>query len=778
MDAWQRTFDQLRALLRGLSAAQRVSLLAVSVGVLVGMGWIVWRSARPSDEFLLGGKNFTADELKETQAALKGAALTQFKVVGQRISVPAREADRYTAAALARQTLPAQFAAEFDRMQSKVNLFTSSEQRRELLEEARKTRLAQILRSIPEIEEAIVEWDRPRQVNLFRPAPQVAAHVSVKPRGGRELSPELVQSLKLFVAGALAGAKTDDVTVVDINTSRVYGRRSPADAASDRIQALAKQHETEYSSQIARALGHIPDVLVTVNVNLVAEDLGEDSPDSFVNSQIVPVSRRLRGAGDSRRSRTGQPSTLRSESISVVRAVRGVDLERTESPLDHELEVPVSDSDVEHVGRYRPSVQVGVSVPESYFVALAEARGMSPGKSLVQDSAFRAALADIKADTQRDVRDKLARLLPQGSDPGEISITTYTPLKAAAEQTETAPVVVSNSPFGADPTHWKLGVGLAICATCLAGVGLWSRRQTSSEWSPSSTALADDLPSVTTSESNTPLDGADPAIQPHSHATVLDELKELERRPPPAVSQSETPFAFLADLAVWDAARLLEGEHPQTIALVATAMAPTQAAAILHSLPESLRWDVTQRLARIGPAAPDVLCEVAASLKSRLQSRSTSLGTDWSESSSNGRPNAERSNSGGKPTRDHLNASMAATSSAAVPESSHWPLTFDDLSLLDFRSLASVLESVDLRACAVAMLDCSESFKQALFAVMPKHVATAVRQHLRQLGPVRLIEIHQSQQAIARVAWKLAQHGMIVLPAHLDHAAYTLGGHK
>lgn len=775
MDAWQRTFDQLRALLGGLSAAQRVSLLAVSVGVLAGMGWIVWSSARPSDEFLLGGKNFTADELKETQAALKGAALTQFKVVGQRISVPAREADRYTAAALARQTLPAQFAAEFDRMQSKVNLFTSSEQRRELLEEARKTRLAQILRSIPEIEEAIVEWDRPRQVNLFRPAPQVAAHVSVKPRGGRELSPELVQSLKLFVAGALAGAKTDDVTVVDMNTSRVYGRRSPADAASDRIQALAKQHESEYSSQIARALAHIPDVLVTVNVNLVAEDLGEDSPDSFVNSQIVPVSRRLRGAGDSRRSRTGQPSTLRSESISVVRAVRGGDLERTESPLDHELEAPVSD--VEHAVHYRPFVQVGVSVPEGYFVALAEARGMSPGKSLVQDSAFRAALADIKAETQRAVRDKLARLLPQSSNPDAISITTYTPLKAGAEQTETAPVVVSNSPFGADPTHWKLGMGLAICVTCLAGVVLWSRRQTPSEWSPSSTALVDDSPSVTTSESNAPLDNADPVIQPHSHAAVLDELKELERRPPPAVSQSETPFAFLADLAVWDAARLLEGEHPQTIALVATAMAPTQAAAILHSLPESLRWDVTQRLARIGPAAPDVLCEVAASLKSRLQSRSTSLGTDWSESSSNGRPNAERSNSGGKPNRDHLNSSMAATSSA-VPESSYWPLTFDDLSLLDFRSLATVLESVDLRACAVAMLDCSESFKQALFAVMPKHVATAVRQHLRQLGPVRLIEIHQSQQAIARVAWKLAQHGMIVLPAHLDNAAYTLGGHK
>jgi hypothetical protein len=348
-------------------------------------------------------------------------------------------------------------------------------------------------------------------------------------------------------------------------------------------------------------------------------------------------------------------------------------------------------------------------------------------------------------------------LLPNG-DQSAISVTTYTPLKAPVEKAEPSLAVASSFPFDVNFDEWKLGAGLGMCGVCLASVLFWlsPRRHASPVISQESNSVADGQQEAPTAESTAALDDAFVAASPHSHTTVLDELAELERRTPSTAVHRETPFAFLADLAVWDIARLLQSEHPQTIALVATALAPAQAAAILHSLPESLRWDVTQRLTRIGPAAPDVLCEVAASLKSRLHSQATSPGT-----------NSRGDNS---PFSDS-HESQPQLSSAAAPATSNWPLTFEDLRSLDFRSLATVLESVDLRACAVALLDRSDSFKQALFALMPRHVAAAVRQHLRQLGPVRLIEINASQQAIAGVAWNLAQHGMIALPAHMENAA-------
>lgn len=756
MDAWQRTFDQLRTVFRGLSVAQRASLLAVSLVMLAGIGWLAFTATQAQDEFLLGGKNFSPEELSRTQAALKTAGLPQARVVGQKISVPAAEADRYTAAALAQQTLPAQFAADFDRMQAKVNVFTSTEQRRELLEEARKTRLAQILRAIPEIEDAVVEWDRPKATNLFRPAPQLAAHVSVKPRGGRELSLELVQSLKQFVAGALAGAQTDDVTVVDMNTSRVYGRRSAQAVLSERSDGLTKQHTEEYSTQIRQALRYIPEVLVSVNVELLPESPASNSRESFVGADFVPVTRRRDRPRSREVARSNHPATTRIDPVSTTRLLRDVDLEPSSerdfpeaSEVDELLETETTG--------YRKSVQVAVSIPEGYYSAIARSRGFTPGESLVKDSAYRAALANIKAETQRDVRDKLIRLLPRGSDPSALSVTTYTPLVTGAEVPEAAPTATSELPLDAwlayGQEHWKIGTGATICGLCFLWLVFRSRPR-------APIAAIKPLSTTTSAGESADLDSDDqlspsetlplpPVAAPHT--AVLDKLAELERGSPILPLPRENLFAFLDELSANAAAVMLESEHPQTIALVATALAPAHAANILHSLPESLRWDVTQRLSRIGTAAPDVLCEVAASLKSRIQKQAA----------------AERSNF----HRDNKTSHSSNSLVSSTTEPAAWPIKFDDLRTLDIKSLATVLESADLRACAVALLDRSEAFKQGLLGKMPKNIASPIRQHLKNLGPVRLLEISAAQDAIAGVAWNLAQNGMIALPPHLEHVA-------
>lgn len=750
MDAWHRTFDQLRTVVRGLSVTQRASLLVVTLGMLAAIGWFAFGEVLARDEFLLGGKDFSTEELSRTQAALKTAGLLRARVVGRKISVPAAEADRYTAAALAQQTLPAQFAAEFDRMQSKVNVFTSTEQRRELLEEARKTRLAQILRAIPEIEDAVVEWDRPKATSMFRPAPQLAAHVSVRPRGGAELSPELVQSLKQFIAGALAGAETDDVTVVDMNTSRVYGRRSAESAASDRTDGLAKQQASEYSSRITQALQYIPEVLVSVNVELLPEtgdaDFGDGSREleqPFLGTDFVPLTRRRSRDRSQEFARSNHPLTTRIDPVAATRMVR-VDAEGRPAAQDFRGPQDLEDVFTPDSSSHRKSVQVAVSIPENYYSAIARTRGLSSGRSIVQDSAYRAALADIKAETQRDVRETLIRLLPRGSDPGSLSVTTYTPLKSAAEPvaepTEGSTEYSVEACWELCQTHWKIATGAAICGLCLLWTVFRSRPKSFTE--PAAVVVSEPVPQSPVPEEPELIP---PPLAPQ--AAVLERLAALERGSPAVSRSHEKLFAFLDELSADDTARMLATEHPQTIALVATALDPAQSANILHSLPESLRWDVTQRLTRMGTAAPDVLREVAASLKSRLHQRS----------------------SGDRREFPMTAAGPAADEATDTPPTG--PLIFEDLNALDFRALATVLESVDLRACAVALLDRSEAFKQALLKKMPKHVSSAIRRHLKQLGPIRLIEITASQEAIAGVAWNLAQHGMIALPEHLENLA-------
>jgi flagellar motor switch protein FliG len=784
MDGWAQKLDQLQSLVREFSTAQRVSLSVVSLAVLALCGWLGYSSFNPPQALLLGGKTFSKEELTRTLEAFKTAGLNQHHVEGQRISVPGNQADRYTAAAIAQKALPAQFAAEFDRMQSRVNVFTSSEQRRELLEEARKTRLAQILRAIPEIEDAVVEWDRPKSVSLFRPQNQLAAHVSVRPRNGHELSAELVQSLKQFVAGALAGATPEDVTVVDMNTSRVYGRRTSEEAVADRIQSVEKQAAEDATRQITRALQYIPHVLISVNVELLA-DVEEERSEAIDDAEIIPIRHQSKSISGQRQARSNHPATASNNPISLKK--RTTNAQRVSGTLVS----PRREADTLPEFEYplHKSIQVAIAIPEDFYSTIARRQGIEPGTTLVADSEFRAAVANIKMESQRDIHEKLARLLPSGTDPESISITSYTRLESPVEPT----VAPKKQPLRASRyPDWAAHAGIIVSGLC----GLWlltrwmrrSRRATSSTYkvpdtdnhmlsSQETNSLerslnADDsnqstfpeseqVPSITKSVAAT---STKAALNPYS--AILAELADREQDTVLGAPSHGGMFEFLCQLAPADLADFLRDEHPQTIALVTSGLPPTRAAEALYALPEALRWDVTQRISRLGQATSEVCRDVAKSLSMRLRERQARV----QESTG---PNASKSHDGTSGTRSRsVRRKDSGTTSDPLSASAtdRGPVSFEDICVLDRASFAMVVRSVDAKSFAVALFDRPVPFQQKFVSMLPRSLATAISQQTYGLGPLRLSDITASQNAIAAVIWSLAQQGAINLPPHLIRA--------
>lgn len=781
MDGWAQIFDQLRSFWRRFSTAQRISLSIVSLSVLGFCCWIGFSAYRPRQEFLLGGKSFSKDELTRTLEAFKAAGLVRHKVEGQRISVPADEADRYTAAAVAQKALPAQFAAEFDRMQSRVNVFTSGEQRRELLEEARKTRLAQILRAIPEIEDAVVEWDRPKSTSLFRPQNQLAAHVSVRPRDGRELSLELVQSLKQFVAGALAGATPEDVTVVDMNTSRVHGRRTSAEAAADRIQSLTKQSVDDITRQITRALQYIPNALVSVNVELMP-DVDSDASDAIDDLEVIPVKRNFRKSTIQKKSGANRPVAANINPASLRK--RPFHSSGTSMLTDTIADEGGADSDSSGLDALHKSVQVAISIPEDFYSALARRQGLAPGTTLVADSEYRATIANIKMESQRDIRAQLGKLLPLGTPADAISITSYTRLNSPME---IEAVAKQRAHVTGPYWEWATMAGVVFSSTC--GLWLLSRllmrtrqsnptavtedSQENSSINPDVSELKSEGPPQvempqpvqpeameTTNRSTLPgatLESPKESLIPYS--AILSELAERERD---SVLGSPVPtgmFEFLCQLPPTEMAEFLHEEHPQVIALVATGMPPNRAAATLHALPEALRWDVTQRISRLGPTAPEICREVAQCLSARLRERQARGAVP---------ANGSGSKNGIRP-RPAFRQQTAAAANLTDSESKieRGPVSFEDLCVLDRLSFAAVLRTVDAKSFAVALFDRSEPFKQRFLSLLPRPFAAAILQQTRGLGPLRLSDITASQEAIAGIIWSMAQQGSINLPPHL-----------
>src|SRR5277367_5308573 len=66
-------------------------------------------------------------------------------------------------------------------------------------------------------------------------------------------------------------------------------------------------------------------------------------------------------------------------------------------------------------------------------------------------------------------------------------------------------------------------------------------------------------------------------------------------------------------------AKFIHSEHPQTIALILSHLSPSQAAALLTSLPPGMRSDVALRMANMDQISPEIISKIAVLIGSKLK---------------------------------------------------------------------------------------------------------------------------------------------------------------
>jgi flagellar motor switch protein FliG len=116
------------------------------------------------------------------------------------------------------------------------------------------------------------------------------------------------------------------------------------------------------------------------------------------------------------------------------------------------------------------------------------------------------------------------------------------------------------------------------------------------------------------------LDASAKTAEPQESAPVLYGAAAYDQagRRTPSVA---TPFRFLHEAPGEDLSELLEGEHPQTVAVVLSHLPPQRAAEAVASLSEGLQADVLRRLARLDETDSATLVAVETELERRFRSR-------------------------------------------------------------------------------------------------------------------------------------------------------------
>jgi len=157
-------------------------------------------------------------------------------------------------------------------------------------------------------------------------------------------------------------------------------------------------------------------------------------------------------------------------------------------------------------------------------------------------------------------------------------------------------------------------------------------------------------------------------------------------------------------------AKFIHSEHPQTIALILSHLNPSQAAALLFSLPPEIRADVALRMAHLEQISPEVVTKIARVIGEKLKA----LGEFSRESYGGVRAVAEMMNRLDSATSKEILDNIEEAEPQLVETIRHLMFVFEDMLLLSQEGIKEVLARVDRKLLTVALKGTSDRLKDQI----------------------------------------------------------------
>ncbi len=223
---------------------------------------------------------------------------------------------------------------------------------------------------------------------------------------------------------------------------------------------------------------------------------------------------------------------------------------------------------------------------------------------------------------------------------------------------------------------------------------------------------------------------------------------------PPAM-----PFAFLDGVEVGPLTRLLQQEHPQTIAFILSFIEPPKAARVLCSLRHEIQSDVAERIALMDQVPSDIVRLTERVLEEEimpgtLEAVMTTGGVDKTVAILS---LVDRS------TEKLIVESLAEKDPLLAEQIKKRLLMFEHVVLLDDRAVQKLLRNVDTTDVAKALKAVDSEVQDKISRNMPQKEATALKEEMDSMGPVRLADVEEAQQRIVAIIRELEKKGEFVI---------------
>lgn len=217
-------------------------------------------------------------------------------------------------------------------------------------------------------------------------------------------------------------------------------------------------------------------------------------------------------------------------------------------------------------------------------------------------------------------------------------------------------------------------------------------------------------------------------------------------------------------------AKFIQGEHPQTIALILAHLNTKAARSVLLLLPEKTRGKAVKRLAQMQQFSPEMVKKISLVLHKRL----VMLGQQ-----------SRRAYGGVKAVADLLNQ-LDQISSSSILETieqddtqlatsiRNLMFTFEDFLEIPETGLRELLSQVDKKTLATALKSASEDLRNHFFKCMSSRAVEMLKEDMEALGPMRARDVANAQQEVVNTARRLESEGKMFLKSEEQEESYVV----
>jgi len=248
----------------------------------------------------------------------------------------------------------------------------------------------------------------------------------------------------------------------------------------------------------------------------------------------------------------------------------------------------------------------------------------------------------------------------------------------------------------------------------------------------------------------------------HSHGAAVQIRRPRAAKPvrPRRVGRQKDRRARCPEVArSEDIFELIKDEHPQTMAIVLIHLKTGVASDVLSRMADELKTDVALRIVSMEKIVASMVDEVNAVFKDIMKNKKTAVA-----SMSGGLERlAEILNQTDEISSELILNEIEEANAELAAQIKQKMFVFEDLVLVDDRGFQKLLRRVETKELSVALKAASDEVKQKVLKNMSERAAEMLREEIETLGPVRMKEVSDAQQAITAIIQEMETKGEVII---------------